>query len=1354
MAVKNVVEAALVIVESLASQLPEGESPDIRCLRNDLRLLKLRLRCVTTFCVCGRMWGKVDQRCESTLLSIEDTVEHHLSRISGLCNDLRRRGNEDSDHNMMTWDYLHTAISGFISCISGPPFRQKMRELYLVFSNASSSVSQAMRSEDSQFFVIPNGASHCELSLTIDSLVQNLQVAEPLLTFLDSYLLTGLYCWCGEIASAVVHSNSSVCFKQIFLPKILKKHQLTERIPYSILPTLGSPRFAMVSHDFVDDGIAENARFLNNLFSFARARGLSIRQMQPLLAFIQAFLAEGARQTFMLSFIQDFDDHISLPTTSRRMRNQQPSCKIFVGILQASKLSLPISHHHFTPVTQRLILRNFVDSLLDLLWKLLSHCTGGHRLVFKPEMHKLHGGLTFLTNIMTECPSKFDELDDKIHVLIGLVICDAGIAVIHLHEKEEGKSSLVTRLEILFSNLQKNLIKLIQAVQEDAQKHPLSLASDFSQTNLLCFIDSVLGKMKLVGTHDADSMKAEIQTLHDDLTYLRSSVVMLWFDNNGKFQAIRSRIAAALYETNYALDSLAVGNAFISFIIKRLNNRIERIKEAVRIYLQSTVAAAETGAIFQTQNQLSGVAETCSKIPSAADQLSLLNDGIGMVGLDDEVTGIIDRLIGGTKRLDIVSIVGMPGIGKTTFAKKVFTDPSIASHFWLRSWGFVSQAYDRRSLLLQILSGLDYDFAAKCSQESTEDDLANVVRKYLKGRRYLIILDDVWDSKTWDTLRTSFPDDANGSRIMLTSRHHIVASEIKPDREPYSLRFLNEDESWEVMQKKICLRTGYPPELLTRQGKAIAHKCNGLPLMISVLAGLLSNMEPDAWGIVEEKLKKGTLSIIEKCRATIELSYSHLPGQLKQCFLYFGAFPENKQVPVRKLLWLWMAEGIVEENGIECAEDIAESCMRELMERNLVMVVNRGSRGAAKSCMIHDLLHEFCVEKCNEEHFLHHLRGCELGTCSVDPSTLHRMYLEFKKGEDFFAKSRLICPRLRALFMVAHLGFFYPRHWYSMLCRFKQSKLLIVLDLERVNAGPLFPEEVIESLVHLRYLALKIQSIGLVIPSSIANLSNLETFIIQTLGQLLLPHTFWSMKNLKHLRVGAQFAYWVLPNKQHLQQHSEQLPNVHTISSAMFRSGRIMLEVMRKFPNIRRLKYSCRGLKSSSTAGCEILALDFMTQLESLTIASHLESFNFNFQFPRNLKKLTLSRLRFPWSKISAVDKLPNLEALKLLADAFSGENWDVKEGTFPKLRFLRLAGLDLVRWTNSSDDVFPCLRELVLERCEKLKELPSCFDEIPTLEVMKVTNCVQAVDSTKQIQAKQRDWGNGDLNVIVQTSV
>ncbi|KAK4427679.1 putative late blight resistance proteinR1B-16 [Sesamum alatum] len=105
--------------------------------------------------------------------------------------------------------------------------------------------------------------------------------------------------------------------------------------------------------------------------------------------------------------------------------------------------------------------------------------------------------------------------------------------------------------------------------------------------------------------------------------------------------------------------------------------------------------------------------------------------------------------------------MGMGGIGKTTLARTLYDDPSVISHFDTRAWATISQDYNKQNLRDVLLSLLGCVIGKPNDEilSKRDDELALCFHQALKGRRYLIVFDDMWDVKLWDDTRRFFPDD-------------------------------------------------------------------------------------------------------------------------------------------------------------------------------------------------------------------------------------------------------------------------------------------------------------------------------------------------------------------------------------------------------------------------------------------------------------------------------------------------------------------------------------------------------------------------------------------------------------------
>ena len=218
-----------------------------------------------------------------------------------------------------------------------------------------------------------------------------------------------------------------------------------------------------------------------------------------------------------------------------------------------------------------------------------------------------------------------------------------------------------------------------------------------------------------------------------------------------------------------------------------------------------------------------------------------------------------------------------------------------------------------------------------------------------------------WDSKDLNNLMLCFPDDNVGSRIVFTSRLAHVPLQVQPGCYQYHLRFLTDKESWDLLRDKVFLNQSCPSSLI-EIGVRIARKCRGLPLSIVVIAGILASDTTRVWWIqVAQDISSITSTAPEQYMETLLLSYNHLPNHLKPCFLYFAAFPEDYEIPVAKLILLWVAEGFIQiqtaENNLvdegKIMEELAAVYLKDLISRSLVIVSKSRSNGEIKACIVH-----------------------------------------------------------------------------------------------------------------------------------------------------------------------------------------------------------------------------------------------------------------------------------------------------------------------------------------------------------------------------------------------------------------
>ncbi|CAI9105881.1 OLC1v1004903C2 [Oldenlandia corymbosa var. corymbosa] len=611
-------------------------------------------------------------------------------------------------------------------------------------------------------------------------------------------------------------------------------------------------------------------------------------------------------------------------------------------------------------------------------------------------------------------------------------------------------------------------------------------------------------------------------------------------------------------------------------------------------------------------------------------------------------------------------------------------------------------------------------------------------------------MDDMWSKGAWDDLRPSFPDDSNGSRMLITSRLSNVVSEIS---DPHPLRPLSPEESWELLKLKIFQEKECPHELL-EVGKQIARNCKGLPLAIGAIAGLLHRTcgeSKDMWNRIADSVSSRVVNDPEtQCKKILELSYNHLPDHLKACLLYFGAFPKDKDIPVWRLQWLWIAEGFVHKLECKSSEDLAEDYLMDLIGRSLVMVAKRKSNGKVKACRVHDVMRDLCIVRAKEDNFLQSVSAddepyssfnglsCDL-PLELFITSNERTYMDYRLSfyvnRKHFVVSRPSGPSVRSLLFFATPDQ-YPRCPYNVSFIPTNYRRLRVLDLESINMGE-YLEFGMEHLVDLRYLAVcgDIDSI----PSSLSNLEHLESLIVKSLkSNVKLPETIWNMQKLRHLCISKCATFdWGWTEDEIPTMGS--LPSLVSLSLLCFTCWEVIDGLKMRFPNLQKLRCIVLKPRDIYEGFSSFPAFESQCKLESLNISYYGKVLNAGeLKFPSSIKKLTLSNFRLPWSHISVIGRLHHLEVLKLVSEAFEGSSWTMEEGEFLNLKYLKLDTLNIVHWEAISEHL-PRLQQLIVRKCEQLEEIPFDFVSISTLVKIEVQQCgISLEESVRRIEEEE----------------
>ncbi|XP_057810295.1 putative late blight resistance protein homolog R1B-16 [Salvia miltiorrhiza] len=399
---------------------------------------------------------------------------------------------------------------------------------------------------------------------------------------------------------------------------------------------------------------------------------------------------------------------------------------------------------------------------------------------------------------------------------------------------------------------------------------------------------------------------------------------------------LESRIADAAYAAEYAIES----HIFDQFTNNGESMSYDDLYEALEKVIQDMASIEEEAEQIQGRVGLQQQLHTKST-PSDSSRSSSIPQRSSMVGAGDVKLQMMDKLTFDRLHLQIIPIVGMGGSGKTTLARTVYEERLIKEHFDICAWATISQEYVIRDIFAVVLR----QFNIGVDDNLSEDELGGKLYRHLYGRRYLIIMDDMWSIDAWERVRNYFPNNKNGSRIVVTTRLSDMASTL-PNSNILGMELLDEAHSWELLSKTVFGKEGCPLEL-EEIGKKIGKSCKGLPLSIVVVGGLLAKSKHtrECWEDIGENLNASVLNLEddERCLKILYMSYKQLPIHLKPCFLYMGVFPEDEEIAISGLIKYWVAEGFLKApvSG-KSLEEIAKEYLKDLVGRNLVL------RSAAK----------------------------------------------------------------------------------------------------------------------------------------------------------------------------------------------------------------------------------------------------------------------------------------------------------------------------------------------------------------------------------------------------------------------
>ncbi|PHU21216.1 hypothetical protein BC332_06323 [Capsicum chinense] len=683
-----------------------------------------------------------------------------------------------------------------------------------------------------------------------------------------------------------------------------------------------------------------------------------------------------------------------------------------------------------------------------------------------------------------------------------------------------------------------------------------------------------------------------------------------------------------------------------------------------------------------------------------------------VIGRSDDKKKIVDFLLDSKveENVVVISIVGLGGLGKTTLAQCVYNDEMIKKNFDKALWVCVSDVFKVKMVAEKIVESGGGEKANYLQLNAVQNDL----REMLDGKKYLLVLDDVWneDHLKWLNLKNMLIGGAKGSKILVTTRSDMVV-EVSGSVHKHKLGVLSEEEAWTLFEKIVfeCNKE-HENSNLVKIGKEIVRKCGGVPLAIRTVGSLLRlKRTEDEWMYFKNQdlssITRGGNDVMDILR----LSYNHLPRHLKICFAYCSLYPKYFKIGRFDLVDMWIAQGFIKaiSSNRDNLEDVANSYFVDLLRRSFFQEAEE-HESFMQFYKMHDLIHDLAKEVANGEFFS--IIEAE-DTAIVPDQTLHASCLFKIDGSSAFPHSfyRKHMKLRTIMYLNSYsISVMSNSAFERMLSSFARLRVLYVsqLDIE-------FLPQSLGGLKHLRYLSISSESI-VTLPNTITKLHNLQVLKLDNCRKLKnLPRDIWRLVSLRRLACRG------CSSLTHIPPGLLQLTSLMHLDFDGCSSLKDMLPGMGQLTSLRTLPSFIIGQESCISGE----AIDKLNELKGLVDLRNSLSIKF-------IGRVRANGRRTPTDIVKRMKHLRQLSVqfrYGLLGDVDTGADLMMLEALQPhqnieRLRIENYSGSRFPSWlmVDNLGLLLPNLAHLHIEDCSKCQKLPPLW-KLPSLQSLKLWN-------------------------------
>ncbi|MBA0880957.1 hypothetical protein Goshw_023247, partial [Gossypium schwendimanii] len=690
---------------------------------------------------------------------------------------------------------------------------------------------------------------------------------------------------------------------------------------------------------------------------------------------------------------------------------------------------------------------------------------------------------------------------------------------------------------------------------------------------------------------------------------------------------------------------------------------------------------------------------------------------------------IVDKDVG------VIGLYGLGGVGKTTLLIQINNKFSTTPNgFDVVIWALVSKDYDVGKIQDRI--GGNLGFSDDSWKNKSVDQKATDIYGILSNKRFVVLLDDLWQRVDLNQVGIPKPSQENGSKLIFTTRSLEICGEMGARRK-IKVECLEPEKALELFQDKVGDETLNSHPDIPNLAKQVAERCGGLPLaLITIGRAMACKTTLEEWNYAIEMLKRCALPKMEnEVFPLLKFSYDNLPNAtMKCCFLYCCLYPEDYCIPKKRLVEYWFCEGLLDKfDRINEAQMQGGDIISSLLNACLL------ERDGEDYVKMHDVIRDMALwitrkfEATEDTFFVK--AGAQLSQEPYVKAWERVKRMSVMKNEIQLLEETPKYPNLRTLFLsnnhlnVISDGFFQFTPHLTVLDLSKNWNLralpkgisqLVSLECIDLSWTGIFelPME-LKSLTKLKMLDL----------SYMSDLKNIPQYLISSFSKLQI-FRLWFIRMLRRNKDYPNEDNVLNEGNEKLLEELKGLKRLNILSTPI--KSMFCLERFLSFDLFRRSTQALQLFDFREPERFDVLCLQNLERLETLqflycgimeikmeklsTWVSSSTNSTSCFHALSTVKVFHCKKLRdMTWlilaPNLRNLDIFGCFEMEAILSEEKLGEVAGVTGIPYPKsflkLETLYLCHLPKLKSIYRDALPFPCLKHINIKYCEELKKLP-----------------------------------------------